>query len=276
VANSEGHAMADATPIPKYRRPLNPTVVEKHARRIVEILVRHFSEGATSNELLEQFEIDTGLKRQSFYDARLYASAKGWITGGGGKGRDYVLNPDNSWQSPSSPPLPEKKPEHYEYLLNLEAQRAEQLAAANQRLIGSRRAIAAGEAAGTAIGTLVAIMHDTTLGTRRRIQAAEQLLMFKSPENIAAAAKLFLSSIFTNPDENIDHRLAATTALRKSEDVRIMPAIERPPPRPDDDGLTPEQRARQLAEQTRRKHEHIEKMSRQIEAEMGIVPPATE
>jgi hypothetical protein len=47
---------------------------------------------------------------------------------------------------------------------------------------------------------------------------------------------LFLASIFTDPNQNIDHRLAATTALRKSEDVRIMPAIERPsPPTPDVD-----------------------------------------
>jgi hypothetical protein len=42
-----------------------------------------------------------------------------------------------------------------------------------------------------------------------------------------------LCSVFSDPEQNIDHRLAATTALRRSEDVRLMPSIERLPVRPD-------------------------------------------
>jgi hypothetical protein len=62
------------------------------------------------------------------------------------------------------------------------------------------------------------------------LQAAENLLAYKTPQDVAESAKLFVASIFTDPEQNIDHRLAATTALRQSEDVWIMPAIERPSP----------------------------------------------
>ena len=71
-------------------------------------------------------------------------------------------------------------------------------------------------------------MSDSNVSIRGRLQAAENLLAFKSPPDVAEAAKLFLASIFTDPEQNIDHRLAATTVLRRSEDVRIVPAIERP------------------------------------------------
>ena len=54
------------------------------------------------------------------------------------------------------------------------------------------------------------------------------LLAFKSPPDVAEAAKRVLSLIFLDPDQNVDDRLAATTALRRAEDVRIVPAIERP------------------------------------------------
>jgi hypothetical protein len=60
------------------------------------------------------------------------------------------------------------------------------------------------------------------------------LLEYKTPQDVAESAKLFLASVFTDPEQNIDHRLAATTALRRSEDVRIVPPIERPPARTDD------------------------------------------
>ena len=73
-------------------------------------------------------------------------------------------------------------------------------------------------------------MSDPTIPIRGRLQAAENLLAYKTPQDVAESAKLFLASIFTDPEQNIDHRLAATTALRRSEDVRIVPPIERPPP----------------------------------------------
>jgi hypothetical protein len=116
----------------------------------------------------------------------------------------------------------------------MKSEQISKLERANKWLKGSRRAIAAGEAAGPAINALVGIMSDPAFSVPKRIQAAEGLLGFKSPADVAEAAKLFLCSVFSDPDQNIDHRLAATSALRKSEDVRIMPPIERPPPRVND------------------------------------------
>jgi hypothetical protein len=78
------------------------------------------------------------------------------------------------------------------------------------------------------------IMSDLTAPLRKRLAAAEGLLAYKTPQDVAESAKVFLASIFTDPEQNIDHRLAATSALRRSEDVRIVPAIERPPARTDD------------------------------------------
>jgi hypothetical protein len=107
-------------------------------------------------------------------------------------------------------------------------ERIEKLERANKRLKGSRRAIAAGEAAGPAIGALAMIMYDPAVSIRKRVQAAEGLLAYKTPQDVAESAKRFLASIFMDPDQNVDDRLAATTALRRSEDTRIVPAIERP------------------------------------------------
>jgi hypothetical protein len=115
------------------------------------------------------------------------------------------------------------------------------LEAANKRLTGSRKAIVAGEAAGPAIGALVAIMSDLTVPIRKRLAAAAGLLEYKTPQDVAESAKLFLASIFMDPEQNVDHRLAATTALRRSEDVRIVPAIERPPARTDDSAQAEEE-----------------------------------
>jgi hypothetical protein len=257
------------------------TPVEKNARRLVNVIAKHFPDGGTSEELRRRFEIETTLKApETFYAALRYCKARSWLTGGNGRNLPYFLSGDASWRPPEPPSIGESlramERNQLEHVAGLEIERADKLEIVNRRLRGSKKAIANGQALGGAIGALMAIMLSTTINTRRRIQAAEQLLMYKSPEDIAAQAKLFLSSIFTSDDENIDNRLMATTALRKSEDVRIMPAIERPPPRGNDDGLTPEQRRQQLAEEMAARRKYIEAKSRELEAEMGLPPAATD
>ena len=121
----------------------------------------------------------------------------------------------------------------------MRSERIEKLEAVNRRLTSSKKAIAAGEAAGPAISALVMIMSDRTLSTRARLQAAENLLAYKTPPDVAESAKVFLASIFTDPQQNVDYLLQATTALRRSEDVRIMPPIERPAPVTRDDAEPP-------------------------------------
>ena len=58
------------------------TPLEKNARKLIGVLQR-FSMGATCEDLRRQFEQDTGLVRQSFYNALKYGKGQGWIVGGG-------------------------------------------------------------------------------------------------------------------------------------------------------------------------------------------------
>jgi hypothetical protein len=252
--------MAD-NPTPK---PLAP--IEKNARRLINIMAQ-YSNGATCEDLNREFQRVTKLQRQSFYDALNFAKKQGWIVGGGQR-REYTLNSDGSWREALKPLSVGEPLEKYqlEHLLSLQTERVELLEAANRRLIGSRRTIANGQAAGTAIEALVTIMQDIKVSMRRRIQAAEGLLQYKTPEDIANQAKQFLASVFMDPDQNIDHRLAATTALRKSEDPRIMPAIERPAPRTEE--LDPAEARRQRAEVFARRKAHLERQAALDAAEL--------
>ena len=110
-------------------------------------------------------------------------------------------------------------------------------------------------------------MSDPTLPIRKRLKAADGLLTYKTPQDVAESAKVFLTSIFTDHEQNIDHRLAAITALRRSEDARIMPPIERPSTRIDDNAEPPIP----LLELVKQRRERQDRMEREaLEREMGL------
>ena len=210
--------------------------MEKNARRLVGVLAEFFPAGSSCEDLRLKFERIANRKHATFYACLHFARAKRWIVADDEEKnyKTYQLNADGCWRPP---PIGEGIERHqFAHILEMRAERIEKL----ERLNDSRKAIAAGEAAGPAIGALVAIMSDLTVSTRRRLQAAEGLLAYKSPPDVAESAKLFLASIFTDPDQKIDDRLAATTALRRVEDARIVPAIERPPTRTDDAAVAEE------------------------------------
>jgi hypothetical protein len=74
-------------------------VYDVSARELVRVMARHFPYGTTSGKLKEQFGKDTGLKKQTYYNALEIAKAKQRIVGGGGKkGQRYCLNPNGCWQ----------------------------------------------------------------------------------------------------------------------------------------------------------------------------------
>jgi hypothetical protein len=208
--------------------------IEKNARRLVGVLAEFFPAGSNCEDLRLKFQQIANRKHSTFYACLHFARAKRWIVADDEEKnyRTYTLNSDGSWRTPS---IGEGLERHqFEHVLETRAERIEQLEKRNRQLHASRKAIAAGEAAGPAIGALVEIMSDSKVSVRGRLQAAENLLAFKSPPDVAESAKRFLASIFTDPEQAIDHRLAATTALRRAEDTRIMPPIERPLARPDD------------------------------------------
>jgi hypothetical protein len=73
---------------------------EPHARRIVKIMVQHFLHGAKSGALKAQFEKETGLQKQTFYDGLAYATTvKQWMVSSGEKRQKrYNLNANGCWK----------------------------------------------------------------------------------------------------------------------------------------------------------------------------------
>ena len=228
---------------------------EKHARRLVGVLAEFFPAGANCEDLRLKFQQIANRKHATFYACLHFARAKQWIIADDEERnyKTYTLNPNGSWRPP---PIGEGIERHqFEHVLTMRDERIEKL----ERLNDSRKAIAAGEAAGPAIGALVEIMSNPTFSVRKRLAAAEGLLAYKTPPEVAESAKLFLASIFTDPEQNIDHRLAATTTLRRSEDVRIMPSIERPPARTDNvEPAEPEESLAALVARRRARQDRME------------------
>jgi hypothetical protein len=258
VANSEGHAMAP-----------NPIFTEKNARKLVNVMARCFSNGGSAEEVRKEFAVETALKApQTYYSALSFAKQRNWLVGGGGRNQSYYLNPDGSWRPPSiGQILGAMDRGQLEHVASLQTEQMEKFERANRRLLASKKAIADGVAGGSAVDALLMIMRDPAVSVRRKIQACEGLLAYKTPQDIADQAKQMLAAIFSDPEQSIDHRLAATTALRKSEDPRVLTEIIRPPARPDPE-FDPEKEQRDLAERMRRRHEHLARMDVIIRAEV--------
>ena len=68
------------------------------------------------------------------------------------------------------------------------------------------------------INALLIIMDDTDIVTRRRIEAAEQLLDFEAPDEAVIRAREYLVSVFENSEgEELADRMRAIAASRKVE-----------------------------------------------------------
>jgi hypothetical protein len=199
--------------------------IEKNAR----LLVQSSPFGATTTDLRLRYETETGLRNASFYYALRYCKDRKWIVGGG-RDQEYSLNSNGIWKEALEPPSVREGPERdrLEAVVDLQAGRIERLEAKNRRLTGTRKAIAAGETAGSTVATLVHLMVDSSLPLRRRISAAQLLLGFKSPPDVAEHTKQFLHSIFLDQEMDIAVRLECAELLRKAEDVRLAPSVERP------------------------------------------------
>ena len=206
------------------------TPSEKTIRLLIGVLAE-FRAGADCQDLRLRFQQIADRKASTFYACLHLARANGWVV----QDADgiYSLSLNGNWQDVLKPPPIEEElgvSPALKYALTMRSERIEKLESINRRLTSSRKAIAAGNSAAPAIAALVGIMSDPTISTGKRISAAQSLLEYKSPQDVADGAKAFLASVFADPEMNVDLRLAATTALRRSEDVRIMPPIERPPP----------------------------------------------
>ena len=74
-----------------------------------------------------------------------------------------------------------------------------------------------------AVETLLEIMADTDMATRRRIEAAEAILGFEAPTDAVSRAREYLISIFDNREESISDRMDALKLSRKYEAKKIAP-----------------------------------------------------
>ena len=73
------------------------------------------------------------------------------------------------------------------------------------------------------IDTLLEIMADKDLFTRRRIEAADAISGFEAPADAVSHAREFLTSVFENKEEAIGDRMDALQISRKFEARKIAP-----------------------------------------------------
>jgi hypothetical protein len=71
------------------------------------------------------------------------------------------------------------------------------------------------------ISVLLKIMADVSAPIRQRIQAAENLLSFESPEDVVARTKSFLLSVLESKHVALSDRLEATKLMRKCESPKV-------------------------------------------------------
>jgi hypothetical protein len=75
------------------------------------------------------------------------------------------------------------------------------------------------------VAALLTIMDDTDLRTRRRIEAATQLLDYEAPDEAVLRAREYLVSVFENADEDLADRMDAIKASRKIEAAKVSPKV---------------------------------------------------
>jgi len=74
------------------------------------------------------------------------------------------------------------------------------------------------------IDTLLELMNDPDLFTRRRIQAAEAILGFEAPADAVVRARTYLATVFEDKEnEEIGDRMDALEISRKFEAKKIAP-----------------------------------------------------
>src|SRR5262249_49761191 len=223
------------------------TPIERNARWLIGVMVRHFPNGATSEDLRRQYERDTSLVRQSFYNALSYVKRQGWFVRDE-YDRKYHLNGDGSWKEPvaSIGDVRERLKktqlekvqldnDRLEYLANSQTQQIEELRGEVERL----RDWSNGGVNGVAVSNLAKIVGDNTASMCQRIKAAGAVLGYRvKDDSVVEFVRGFLESVCASAD-NIDYRIEASELLRRHEAPRVTPENVRPTYRIDVDPEAP-------------------------------------
>jgi hypothetical protein len=236
--------------------PKSVTPLERNARTLVDVFARCFPDGVTCEDLRRQFEIDTGFKRQTFYNAFAYAKERLWVVGGGANGAYCTLNPDGCWKKPPRSSVGDVLEQHrLEHIVSSQTTRIDELQGEVQRLLDwSSGANGANVAVNVAVSNLVRIVGDSTATTRQRLRAAAAVLGYKTPDDgVTEFVKRFLESA-AGADIPVDYKIEASELLRKHEAPRVMSEIVRPSYR-EDEKIDPAEAKRQRAEVMARRRE---------------------
>jgi hypothetical protein len=239
------------------------TPIEKNARWLVGVMAKHFPNGATSEDLRKQFEKDTTLVRQSFYNALRLVKERGWFVGGG-RDRLYTLNSDGSWKEPPASigeqlEKEQLEKDRLEYLTNSQDRQIGELQGELERL---RDWSAGGDANGeanVALSSLVRIIGDSGASTRQRLRASACVLNYKVHDDaVTEFVRRYLGAVCASADTPTDYRIEAGELLRRHEAPRVMSEIVRPIYRPDNvEPAEPPEDLKALVDRQRARMERI-------------------
>jgi hypothetical protein len=209
------------------------TPIEKNARWLVGVMVKHFPNGATSEDLRRQFEKDTTLVRQSFYNALRLVKERGWFVREGGD-RLYHLNGDGSWREPTASIGEQLEKERLEkdrleYLTNSQDRHIGELQGELEKLRDWTGSDAPGEA-NVALASLIRIVGSNDASTRQRLKASSAILSYETREGgVTAFVKRFLESLCADANSiPVDYKVEAAELLRRHEAPRVMSETVRP------------------------------------------------
>jgi hypothetical protein len=205
-------------------KPINP--IEVNAKQLIDVLAK-FPGGASCRDWLQQFELDCGLARQSFYNSLRYLRERSWVTGGGGRNEVYQLNPDAPWKPSGSTGakvgVSEEEQTRLEYLVDTQAGEIQEL----RDQVESLREWANGNNHGTAIGSLLEILSSAETTVRQKLRASNAILSYKTEPRITAFVRAFLEDLCAS-DVPADYKIEGAEQLRRaSGHTMLRPSIEK-------------------------------------------------
>jgi hypothetical protein len=115
---------------------------------------------------------------------------------------------------------------------------------------------------GTAVASLVRIVSGKA-STRQKLKACSIILGYRVDRDVSERTKRFLESVCDRGDVPLDYKLQAAELLRRSEDPRIAPSVERPAVAVRFDT------AEEIAERGARRRAHIELQAQKNAEEMA-------
>jgi hypothetical protein len=208
------------------------TPTEANGRRLVEVLAKYFPRGCNCGDLRQKYQKVAHRKSGTFFNALKLAREKNWIVSDGGPLRlglqIYSLNPDGCWRNPEVSieerlETARRENSRLEFLLDTQVERTEQL----QSEIDNLRDLASGTN-GIALENLIKIVTDITASPRQRLKAASVILGYRVQNSeVSELAKRYLETLCASA-ENVDYRIEASEVLRRCEDPRIAPSVQRP------------------------------------------------